>query len=771
MLSDFVHLHVHTHYSLFDSTITCNGLLDMARKYKMSAVALTDHDTLSGVMDMYDTCTQAGVNLVVGCEIYLKSIYSEQPCHLVLLAKDIKGYHNLCALISTAHVRQTFVTNELLAQYSKGLIALSGCMKGQIPAAILRDDLGTAMDQISIYRSIFGKDSFYLELMDHGLECESKISQSLIKLSRRMNVPLVATNNVHYVAKEHAASCDVMFRIGADCKSKKYDCSSNYSNEFHFKSPEEMKELFKEVPEAIHNTCLIAECCRVEFKFPQKTDEYPAHIMHKDKEELRQICLNALKERYGFFYNTDLNALNSEQNRVIRRIEYELDIIEQAKYCRHYLIILGIVRFAMEKGIPVGPGRGKSVGSMVAYLCHITDIDPLKYDLRFECFINPDAPKLPRFEIDVCQRRYEELIQYINAKYGEDCVAKGSSCRTFKSKATVKSLAIALKRDYRETVPVTDLIPFAKGMTLKKAQAEVPALKMMVEQTPWIKEVFKHAEIIEGTNCIISSQYPIVISRQPIFRTMPLAKAENGDIFIEYSSDICEQLGLVKFNLGPFPAITFIQDIIDNIRKNHDVIINWSEIPLNDRPTFKLITMQDTAGIYGLECDEVQNLCGSFKPETITDLMLILAMAFDDSIPQIISRKNRAEPVIYECDAIRDILSSTYGFIVYVEQGIRILHETAGFTYAKGALLASNIVDDETIAAEQIKSEFINGCRKSKLFDHNAEIPLWNKLIAAFKHGTSKAHYVAYAVITYRTAYLKTHYRAEFMSAYCSRIL
>jgi DNA polymerase-3 subunit alpha len=784
MPSDFVHLHVHTHYSLLDGACTVKGLIEMAQTYDMPAVAMTDHGFVGGAIDMYNSFRGAKLNPIIGCEAYVSPTdrfdkNQAQPNirghHLLLLAKDVSGYHSLCKLISEAHINGMYykprIDKEFLARHSAGLIGLSACIGGSVPGAIIDGDMAKARKELSDYIDIFGRDNFYLELMDHGMTEEKQANRGLVELSKEFNLPLVATNDVHYLKKEHAKAHEIMLCIQTGAKLTDAKRFKFPAPEFYFKSPEEMKELFKDLPEAITNTREVAEKCNIEFKFVPEVNHYPVYDVSgsgkNEKEFLRDICLDGIRERYGF--DPEAAELDEFQQTVVKRMDYELDIIDGSKYCSYFLVVRDFIKHAQDTGVPVGPGRGSGAGSLVAYITHITDIEPLAYNLLFERFLNPERVSPPDFDIDFCERRRGEVIEYVRNKYGHESVSQIGTYGTLKAKAVIKDVARVLGRTFDEGDRITKLIPADPKMTLKKARAEVPELEELINTEEWVQEIFKYAEVLEGINRQMGIHAAgVIIGDQRLDNLIPLAKGAKGEVITEFPALPCEELGLLKMDFLGLRTLTVIQDAVDNVKLNRNIDLDWSKIPLDDRKTFELLARGDTVGVFQLESGGMQNLCRSFGVETIEHIIALLAiyrpgpMQF---IPEFIARKMGTQAIEYDHPKMEKYLNETYGIMLYQEQIMQVVQELAGFTLGGADILRRAIGKKKQDVLAKQKEKFVQGCREHNQISEQLADQIWKKIEMFAGYGFNKSHSAAYAFLAYRTAYLKANYPAEFMAA------
>ncbi|MDD5729040.1 MAG: DNA polymerase III subunit alpha, partial [Victivallales bacterium] len=707
MAADFIHLHVHSHYSLLDGACTINGLVEMAKKYDMDSLAVTDHGFMGGVIDMYHGFAKAGIKPIIGCEAYVSpttrfdknaSVPNIRGYHLVLLAGNINGYHNLCKLMSEAAVNGFFykprIDKELLAQYSGDLIAFSACVGGEIPHTILNNDMALAERKIGEYTDIFGRGNFYLEIMDHGLPEEKQVNRGLVELAKKLDLPLVATNDVHYLRKEHAKAHEIMLCIQTGSKLDDPRRFRFSGPEYYFKSPDEMKALFREVPEALSNTVEIAARCGLKFEFAPAVNHYPVYEISEanisEKEFLRNICCDNMSDRYGFDPRKSI-ALNEKQQLIVDRLDYELEVIDNSHYCSYFLVVADFIAYARKQKIPVGPGRGSGAGSVVAYLTYITNLDPLKYNLLFERFLNPERVSPPDFDIDFCEKRRSEVIEYVRNKYGAESVSQIGTYGTLKAKAVIKDVARVLGHTFEESDRISKLIPADPKMTLERAVKESKDLRLLLEKEPYVQEIFKYAEVLEGINRQMGIHAAgVIIGDQRLDNLVPLTRGAKGEIITSFPAVPCEQLGLLKMDFLGLKTLTVIQAAVDNIKEIRGIDLDIDSIPLNDAKTFKLLNHGDTVSVFQLESTGMQNLCRQFGVETIEHIIALIAiyrpgpMQF---IPDFIARKKGEAPIEYDHPKMADILQETYGIMLYQEQIMQVVQVLAGFSLGGADIL------------------------------------------------------------------------------------
>ena len=788
MASDFVHLHLHSHYSLLDGACTIKGLVEMANKYDMNSVAITDHGFMGSIIDMYQNFGKAGINPIIGCEVYVSpttrfdknaAVPNIRGYHLVLLAKDITGYHSLCKMMSDASVNGFFykprVDKELLAKYSDGLIAFSACVGGEVPKMIINGDMLKAEKVIGEYTDIFGRDNFYLEVMDHGMADEKITNRGIVELSKTMNLPMVATNDVHYLRKEHAKAHEIMLCIqtGAKLEDPKHFRFSG--PEYYFKSPAEMHEIFKEIPEAVTNTVDIAARCDVKFKFAPEVNHYPIYEITEpdmtEKEFLRNLCCDYMPDRYGFDPRK-LDSLDEKQQEIVDRMDYELGVIDASKYCSYFLVVADFIKYAREQKIPVGPGRGSGAGSVVAYLTYITNLDPLKYKLLFERFLNPERVSPPDFDIDFCEKRRAEVIEYVRNKYGKESVSQIGTYGTLKAKAVIKDVARVLGHDFAAGDRITKLIPAEPKMTLAKAVKESSDLRQLLDSEPYVQEIFKYAEVLEGVNRQMGIHAAgVIIGDQHLDNLVPLTRGAKGEIITSFPAVPCEDLGLLKMDFLGLKTLTVIQTAIDNIKQIHDVVIDIDEIPLDDEKTFMLLNRGDTISVFQLESTGMQNLCRQMGIESLEHIIALVAMYRPGPmqfIPDFIACKKGEKEIEYDHPKMKDVLEETYGIMVYQEQIMEVVQVLAGFSLGGADIMRRAIGKKKVEVLADQREKFVKGCKKHNDIDENLADDIWKKIGKFADYGFNKSHSAAYAVIAYQTAYLKANYPVEFMAAVLS---
>lgn len=769
----FVHLHVHTEYSLLDGACRLKDLVKAARDYRMPALAITDHGNMFGVIDFYRKAMARGVKPIIGCEVYVapksrleKSLKpgKEAFYHLVLLVKDERGYKNLVKLASIAYLEGFYykprVDKEVLAKYHEGIIALSGCLKGEIPTLILDNRIGEAKRVALEYRDIFGQENFFLELHDHGIEEQKGVNRELISMGRELGIPLVATNDCHYIRKEDAPAHDILLSIQTATTIDDPNRLRFSTEEFYLKSPQEMGDLFHQTPEALENTVRIAERCNLELEFGK------THLPHYEPPEgrdldgyLKELCYQGLKRRYS--------GVTPELK---KRLEHELKIIKDTGYTSYFLIVWDFVQFAKSKGIAVGPGRGSAPGSLVAYSLGITSLDPLKHDLLFERFLNPERVTMPDIDIDFADDRRDEVISYVVEKYGKENVAQIITFGTMKARAVIRDVGRSLKIPYSEVDRIAKLIPPEIGMTIEKALRTVPELKGIVQKGEKVKRLVDVAKSLEGIVRHASTHAAgVVISKESLTNYAPLFKGAKGEIATQYAMGPLEAIGLLKMDFLGLRNLTVMGHTLRILKEKENVEIDMDKISLDDEKTFDLLKRAHTVGVFQIESSGMRDLLKKLKPEEFSDIVALIALYRPGPMgsgmtDDFIRRKHGLIPIKYLHPQLEPILKDTYGVILYQEQVIRIAHELAGFSLSKADLLRQAMGKKISVLLDQQRKEFVEGAIKNEISKSIA-----NKIFDLISHfagyGFNKSHSSAYASISYQTAYLKVNYPLYYMTA------
>lgn len=771
--SDFVHLHVHTQYSLLDGACLISKLIDHAHSMYMPALAISDHGNIFGAIDFYNTAMKKGIKPIIGCETYIaktsrlsrgESGYREPIYHLTLLAKDEQGYKNLIRLISIANQEGFYykprIDKEVLAKYSKGLIGMSGCLKGEIAYSIVAGDEKNAFKSAQWYRDLFEKDSFYLELMDHGIKEQKIANKSLIKIGKELGIGVVATNDVHYIKKEMAHAHEVLLCLQTQTNLSDEKRMRMSTNEFYLKSPEEMKQLFSNVPEAISNTIKITEMCNLEFDFSTTyLPKYNLPVGISALDVLREMCEKKIPE---YFPNNPQEAQD--------RLDIELTVIKNSGFASYFLITSDFVRFAKDNKIPVGPGRGSAAGSIVAYLLGITEIDPLKYDLLFERFLNPERVSFPDIDIDFCYERRDEVIKYVTEKYGKDNVAQIITFGTMAAKGVIRDVARVIGIPYAEADKIAKLIPADLNITLASALSKEPELKQLYRSNATVKELIDTALVLEGMTRHASTHAAgVVISDRPLYEHIPLYRSQDGQTTTGYTMKVLEKIGLLKMDFLGLKTLTIIYEALKIIKRTTETDINIAKINLEDEKTFELFKKAKTQGIFQLESSGMRDLLKKLKPDKFEDIIALLALyrpgpLGSGMVDDFIKRKKTVEKVRYDHPSLEPVLKDTYGIILYQEQVMRISNVLAGFSLAQADLLRRAMGKKIPEVIEDLKKTFVDGAVKKGVSRAIAEKVFG--LIEFFAgYGFNKSHSAAYALISYQTAYLKANYPVEFMAA------
>ena len=779
----FVHLHVHTEYSLLDGACRIGGMMDRVKELGQSAIAITDHGVMYGCIDFYKAAKAAGIKPIIGCEVYVtrRTIadrvhgVDNDPYHLVLLCKDRKGYENLCLLVSEAFMYGFYgkprVDLAMLRKYHEGLIATSACLAGSIPQRLMEEDYDAAKANALELAEIFGEDNFYLELQDHGIPEQRAVNQGIMRIARETGLPLVVSNDAHYLRKEDATMQDVLLCIQTGKTVDDPNRMKFQGEEFYLKSEEELRELFPGQDEAFENTCRIADRCNLEFVFNEyHLPSFPVPEGYTNEEYFRKLCLDGFRERYP-----------DAPSDYMERLEYEIGVISRMGYVNYYLIVWDFIRYAKESGIPVGPGRGSGAASIVAYCMHITEVDPMKYALIFERFLNPERVSMPDFDTDFCQERRPEVIEYVMKKYGADHVAQIATFGTMAARGAIRDVGRALNFSYAETDVVAKLVPtMPLHITLKDALNVSPKLKKMYDGDERVRQLIDTAMSLEGMPRNTSTHAAgVVITADPVSTYVPLSRNDDT-IVTQYTMTTIEELGLLKMDFLGLRNLTVIEDAERQIRKidpNFDI----DKVPDNDPDTFQMLAEGKTQGVFQLESAGITGVCVNMRPSSIEDMTAIVALYRPgpmDSIPTFIANKLDPSKIRYKTPLLEPILKVTYGCIVYQEQVIEIFRSLGGYTMGQA--------DNIRRAISKKKMKIIDAERKVFVYgDLQQGIPgaiangvpeavaqsLYDEIVAFANYAFNKAHAVCYAVVSYQTAYLKCHYPHQYMAALMTSVL
>src|SRR5213595_2941192 len=772
----FVHLHLHTEYSLLDGAIRMKELMKKAVEFKMPAVAITDHGNLFGAIEFYQEAQRAGVKPIIGCEAYIapgsnkdrQGSRRDSAYHFTLLAKNEAGYRNLVKLVTAAHLEgfhySPRIDKELLAAHSEGLIGLSGCLAGEINSAIQANNVEKAKQSAADYRDILGAENFFIELHDHGMEEQRKCMTALPQIARDIGIGLVAANDVHFLRRSDHDAHDVMLCIGTG-KMVQDENRMRYVPELYFKSPAEMRELFRDFPEAIANTLEIGERCHLDLEFGRsKYPEYPAPAGKSREEYLRELCYEGLRQRYG-----ERAASDAE---LIKRLDYELGVLERTGFVSYLLIVWDFIHFAKEKGIPVGPGRGSAAGSMVAYVLGITDIDPLQYGLLFERFLNPDRVSPPDIDIDFCEARRGEVLEYVRQKYGERRVAQIITFGKLKAKSVVRDVGRVMGWSYRDADRIAKMIPNELNITLDSAVEKNPELKRAVATEPPTRQLFDYAKILEGLSRNAGVHAAgVVIADRDLSDYIPLCRDVKGnDVISQYPMGPLNDLGLLKMDFLGLKTLTVIEDTLVLIHKREPEF-SLKNIPLDDKETFDVYNRGETVGLFQMESGGMTSTAKQFEVQKIDDIIALIALYRPgpmDLIGDYIKRKRGLMKIRYEHPLLQEICAETYGVMIYQEQVMAAASRLAGYSLAQGDLLrrAMGKKDKEKMAKE--RQNFIEGCARTNKIPEKKANAIFDLLEKFAGYGFNKSHSAAYGVISYQTAYLKAHYPVEFLAGLLS---
>ena len=778
----FVHLHLHTEYSLLDGACRIDGLMDRVKEVGQTAVAITDHGVMYGCIDFYKAAKAAGIKPIIGCEVYVARrgmtdrVHGQDndPYHLVLLCENRKGYENLCYLVSEAFIHGFYgkprVDLALLEQYHEGLIALSACLAGAIPQHLMGEDYEGAKAYALELSRIFGEGNFFLELQDHGIDEQRPVNQGIQRLSRETGLPMVVTNDAHYLRKEDAKMQDVLLCIQTGKTVDDQNRMKFQTQEFYVKSEEELRILFPGLDEAFENTVKIADRCNLEFTFHEyHLPAFPVPVGYTNEGYFRELCYKGFQERYP-----------QGPKEYKDRLEYEISVISSMGYVNYYLIVWDFIRYAKEQGIPVGPGRGSGAGSIAAYCMHITEVDPMKYALIFERFLNPERVSMPDFDTDFCQERRPEVIEYVMRKYGTDHVAQIATFGTMAARGAIRDVGRALNFTYAETDVVAKLVPSTPHITLQEALDTSPKLKEMYEGDPRVKTLIDTARSLEGMPRNSSTHAAgVVITADPVYTYVPLS-CNDETVVTQYTMTTIEELGLLKMDFLGLRNLTVIDDAEKQIRRiNPDFAMR--NIPDDDAETFAMLAEGKTQGVFQLESAGMTGVCVNMKPSSIEDITAIVALYRPgpmESIPRFIANKLDSRKVTYKTPMLEPILKVTYGCIVYQEQVIEIFRSLGGYTMGQADNIRRAISKKKMKVIEAERKVFvygdpeqnIPGCLGHGIAEAVAQ-SIYDEIVDFANYAFNKAHAVCYAVVSYQTAYLKCHYPRQYMAALMTSVL
>ncbi len=772
MKNNFVHLHVHSEYSLLDGACRIKELAERAAELSMPALALTDHGVMYGAVDFYNAAKEAGIKPIIGCEVYVapRSRFNKEMgidnniSHLVLLAKNEEGYGNLIKIVSAGFVDGFYykprVDKELLSKYSGGLIALSACIAGEIPKLILNGNYDAAKKLALGYRDMFGEENFYLEIQDHGIAEQKKVNAALCKMSEETGIPLVATNDAHYLRREDAENHDLLLCIQTGKTVDDTDRLKFQTNEFYLKSGEEMENLFAYAPEAIKNTLKIAEMCNVEFEFGKlKLPRYPAP--GDSFEYLKSLCDKGLARRYP-----------KPTEEIQKRLSYELSVISDMGFVDYFLIVWDYVNFAKSHGIMVGPGRGSAAGSIVAYTLGITDIDPIKYGLIFERFLNPERISMPDIDVDFCYERRQEVIDYVVSKYGKDHVSQIITFGTMAARMAVRDVGRALGMPYGEVDAVAKMIPTELGITIKEALKVNPDIAALCEKDKSIKRLISVSSALEGLPRHASTHAAgVVICDKSVDEYVPLQK--NDDVITtQFPMGTIERLGLLKMDFLGLRNLTVIKNTAELIRAG-GTDFDIEKIDYDSPEVYKMISRGETEGVFQLESSGMKSFMKRLEPQNLEDIIAGISLYRPgpmDQIPRYIENKQHPDKIKYKHPLLADILDVTYGCIVYQEQVMQIVRVLGGYSLARADSVRKAMSKKKQDVMEKERAVFVKGAQERGVPEKTAN-KIYDDMIDFAKYAFNKSHAAAYAVVAYRTAYLKCFYKTEYFAALFNSII
>lgn len=786
-MSNFVHLHIHSEYSLLDGANRIKDLPIRAKELGMDAIALTDHGSMFGTIDFYKACKANGIKPIIGCEVYVapRSRKDKDPNldarynHLILLAKNNDGYKNLAKLVSLGYTEGFYykprIDKETLEQYHENLICCSACLAGEVNQAILKNNMEEAKKVALWFKKLFGED-YYLEIQNNGIKEQVLVNQKLIELSRELDIPLVATNDAHYLKREDAYNHEVLLCIQTGKKMSDEDRMKFETDELYVKSPEEMSDYFKNVPEAIENTVKIAEKCNVEFEFGHTIlpnydvpEEFETHY-----DYLKKLCDDGIKNRYG----------ENPTKEILERAESEMNVINQMGYVDYFLIVWDYIHYAKTHNIPVGPGRGSGAGSIVAYAIEITDIDPIKYGLIFERFLNPERISMPDFDVDFCYEKRDQVIDYVCRKYGHDHVSQIITFGTMSARMVIRDVGRVLDVPYAETDKIAKMVPNELHITIKKAMEQNRELRDLYEQNSDMKKMLDIAMALEGMPRQASTHAcGIVITKDPVVDYVPLYRRDDI-ISTQYIMTTLEELGLLKMDFLGLRTLTVIQDTIELVKANRGIDVEFDK-DMNDSKVYKLWQDGNSVGIFQFESQGMTNFMKELKPDCLEDIIAGVSLYRPgpmDQIPRYIANKKDPEHAVYTHPALKPILEVTYGCMVYQEQVMQIVRDLAGYSLGRADLVRRAMGKKKLDVMAKERENFIHGqvdengniiikgCVRNGIDEKSAN-KIFDEMAEFAKYAFNKSHAACYAVVAYRTAYLKAYYPVEFMAAMLNSFL
>ena len=793
---NFVHLHVHSDYSLLDGACRIDRLMDRAKELGMSSLALTDHGNLFGAIDFYNTAKSRGIKPLIGCEIYLapgsrldrtgKTEDGKNAYHMGLLARNLEGYQNLLKLVSDAHLKGFYykprADMETLARHAAGLIGFSGCLAAMIPQHLLNDRFEEARKATARFIDIFGRENFFIEIQDHGLTDQRRIIPGLLKLADEFRLKTICTNDVHYVGADDSGPHDALLCIQTGAKIADKERMRFDTNQFYLKSRDEMSRLFVEVPQSVTNTVGVAEMCELAIPFPKGAERYPKYPLpveiKTDRDGyLRDLCVKGLRMRYGVDFATrafvddapaEYTAQPDLPATLCDRVDFELSVISKTGYTDYFLVVWDFIDWARKHGIPVGPGRGSGAGSLVAYVLRITNLDPLRFKLLFERFLNPERVSPPDFDIDFCMRRRGEVIDYVRTKYGNDCVANIITYGTLGAKMVVRDVARVHDVPYADADRLAKMIPDEINISLKDAVAKSAELRAELEVNPVARKIIEQGYVLEGMVRNTGKHAAgIIITDRPLEEFVPLTLQED-DVTVQYDMNAVSKLGLLKMDFLGLKTLTVIADAQENIRRTSDPNFDIEALPLDDARTFELLNTGRTTGVFQLESTGMQSLCRQLQVGNIDEIIALIALYRPgpmDWIPDYIRGKKDPSTVKFPHPLLEDVCRETYGVMVYQEQVMEAAKIIAGYTLGGADMLRRAMGKKDEEAMEQERAKFVEGAKLTNNIDPRTADSIFEILRKFAGYGFNKSHSAAYAILSYQTGYLKANYPVEFMAA------
>ncbi|MDA1043738.1 MAG: DNA polymerase III subunit alpha, partial [Verrucomicrobia bacterium] len=782
----FVHLHLHTNFSLLDGACKIPDVIEAVEAHNMPAVGLTDHGVLYGAVDFYKACQGRGINPIVGCEAYItpgsrfdrkiEGVQGQsQNHHLVLLAKNMKGYENLVRLISAAHLEGFYyrprIDYELLAEFSAGLVCMSACLKGEVYSALCEDNFDKAMQLVGKHVDIFGKENYFLEVHDHGIPAQRSANRHMLELAKRSGQRIVAANDVHYMKREHADAHDVLMCMQMGTVMSDPKRLRHTVQEFYFKTREEMDHIYREFPGAVDCTLDVAEMCHLELELGKL--HFPTYKTPRGMDQrqyLVELGYEGIRRRYGV---KDPRApKDAREKEIMDRFDMELGIIERTGFVNYFLVVWDFVKYALDNGIPVGPGRGSGGGSLLAYVLCITAIDPLHYHLIFERFLNPERVSPPDFDIDFCQARRGEVIEYVKNKYGRQNCAQIITFGSLGAKSVIRDVGRVLEVPYAECDRLSKMVPDDPKITLKKALEDNPEFKRTYETDPNCKRILDYSFVLEGLYRQPGTHAAgVVIGEKPLCEIIPLARDKDQEIITQYSMEPLGDIGLLKMDFLGLKTLTVIQDAIQLIKHYHGVTIDLETLPVDDAKTYALLQRGDTVGVFQLESGGMRDLLRRVGIDCIEDMIALIALYRPgpmEMLPDYVDRKSGKAKVAYPHPLLEPILKETYGVMIYQEQVQKAANVLAGYSLGQADILRRAMGKKKFSVMDEQRAQFIDGCKATNNIDAKVAGKIFDTIAQFAGYGFNKAHSAGYAIVCYQTAYLKANYPTEFMCALLS---